>query len=70
MDNCSSYQLAVSIVVYAGEYKLLRETIESLRVSLEYASKHVLLLQLKPVFTQTLYPVALMTTSDHLAVII
>jgi len=43
MDNCSSYQLAVSIVVYAGEYKLLRETIESLRVSLEYASKHVLL---------------------------
>jgi len=43
MDNCSSYQLAVSIVVYAGEYKILRETIESLKGSLEYASKHVLL---------------------------
>ena len=43
MDNCNTYQLAVSIVVYAGEYKLLRETIENLKVSLEYASKHVLL---------------------------
>jgi len=43
MDNCNIYQLAVSIVIYAGEYKLLQKTIESLKGSLEYASKHVFL---------------------------
>lgn len=43
MDNCNTYQLAVSIVIYAGEYKLLQKTIESLKGSLEYASKHVFL---------------------------
>lgn len=43
MDNCNTYQLAISIVVYAGEYKLLHDTIKSLKGSLEYASKHVFL---------------------------